>query len=96
LRQLSEALSLAVIDDPISGDEVRANSTTQIDHNRDRPTKSPTRFTTDARETLHTVSLALRDLRSTTILEAYFTSAPDVPVATAILFLANTTGGKHA
>jgi len=96
LRRLFDALSLAAIDDPISGDEVRANSTTQIDHNHDRPTNFPMRSATDARETLHMVSLALRDLRSTTIPEAYLTSVPDVPVAIATLFLANTTGGKHA
>lgn len=39
-----------------------ANPTIQIEHNRDRPTKSAMRFAADARETPRTVSLAPQDL----------------------------------
>jgi hypothetical protein len=76
---------------------VLANPTTQIEHNRGRPTKSLMRSAADARETLHTASLAPRGLRATTIPGAYLTSALDVTsMASKRYSFANTRGGKHA
>ena len=66
LSELSDPLSLTAIDDPIAGDQVLANSTTQFEHNRGRPAKS---HTTGGKHAQHgPISLErhphpLRDLR---------------------------------
>jgi len=92
LRQLSDALSLTAIDDPIAGDEVLDNPTTEIKLNRGRPTKSLIRSAADARETPHTVSHAPRDLAGHHDSKALLTSAPDVtPMATEKLLPSQTS-----
>jgi hypothetical protein len=44
LSELSDALSLTAIDDPIVVDDVLADPTTQIEHDRGQPTKFVLRF----------------------------------------------------
>ena len=75
-----------------------ANPTTQIEHNRGRPTKSLIRSVADARETLGTVSLAPRELAghydSKGLLHVCARS--DAYGDRKTSSIANTAGGKHA